>query len=182
MRSSCHRAAKVIRAASIPAIAFEIGVLNLIVLAWLFGAHPEHYWLAYVVEFPVILALVVHEWSKAGRCLYLCEFCWVINFFGWLYLLLEALPFYTAFESLLSPAARLGLARSFFSTANGPLALSVRHLCHAPLSHASSTLTHAECYPECTAVLLSHFPSPLLSRLSSLYCLVFRRLPLIFLS
>lgn len=141
-------AAKVIRAASIPAVAFEIGVLNLILMTWLFGAHPEHYWVAYVVEFPIIVSLVAALWSKAGRCLYFLEFCWVINLCGWLFLLAELLPFYfPSVQPLLPPAARLGIARAFFATANGPLALSVIALSNAVVFHD----------PERTGAIMIHF-------------------------
>lgn len=135
-RDPAAEAAKVIRAASIPATAFEVGVLNLVFLAWLVGSHPEWYHVAYVIEFPVILGLVTSQWIKSGRCLYFCEFCWVVNLLGWVYLLGEILPFASSsYTHLLSPAARLGLARSFFATANGPLALSVLALSNALVFH-----------------------------------------------
>ena len=90
---AADRAAHVIRANSLPASAFDAGVLNLILASWLFGAYPEHYWVLWLLEFPVLTFIVVLKFWKANRLLYFCEFCWVINAAGWLYLLLELLPF-----------------------------------------------------------------------------------------
>ena len=90
---AADRAAHVIRANSLPASAFDAGVLNLVLASWLFGAYPEHYWVLYLLEFPVLTFIVALKFRKAKRLLYLCEFCWVINAAGWLYLLLELLPF-----------------------------------------------------------------------------------------
>ena len=68
-------------------------MLNLVLASWLFGAYPEHYWVLYLLEFPVLTFIVALQFRKANRLLYFCEFCWVINAAGWLYLLLELLPF-----------------------------------------------------------------------------------------
>ena len=90
---AADRAAHVIRANSLPASAFDAGVLNLVLASWLFGAYPEHYWVLWLLEFPVLTFIVVLKFWKANRLLYFCEFCWVINAAGWLYLVLELLPF-----------------------------------------------------------------------------------------
>ena len=90
---AADRAAHVIRANALPASAFDAGVLNLVLASWLFGAYPEHYWVLWLLEFPVLTFIVVLKFWKANRLLYFCEFCWVINAVGWLYLLLELLPF-----------------------------------------------------------------------------------------
>lgn len=132
--SPAEEAAKVIRAEALPAVAFELGVANVIVLAWLFGAHPEHYWVAWFVEFPVIFGLVARVWYKAGRLLYFAEFCWVVTSLGWVYLAAELLSF-AGVAHPLAPAARLGLARTFFSVSNGPLALSVLALSNSLVFH-----------------------------------------------
>ena len=90
---AADRAAHVIRANALPASAFDAGVLNLVLASWLFGAYPEHYWVLYLLEFPVLTFIVALQFRKANRLLYFCEFCWVINAAGWLYLVLELLPF-----------------------------------------------------------------------------------------
>mmetsp|Transcript_12003 Transcript_12003/g.28017 ORF Transcript_12003/g.28017 Transcript_12003/m.28017 type:complete len:359 (-) Transcript_12003:148-1224(-) len=126
--------ANVIRANRLPRIAFELGVVNLVFSAWLFGAYPEHFFLVYLCEFPLLLLLIVVRWSAVKRLLYLAEFCWVTNVLGWLYLALELLPFVGGKHPL--PAAiRLGFARALFATANAPLALSVLALSNALVFH-----------------------------------------------
>ena len=133
---SAERVAHVIRANSLPALAFDAGVLHLIFASWLFGAYPEHYWVLYLLEFPVLTLAIALKWRESGRLLYLLEFCWVINVAGWLYLLHELLPFLGAGGAhVLSAPVRLGLARALFATANGPLALSVFALTNALVFH-----------------------------------------------
>ena len=90
---AADRAAHVIRANSLPASAFDAGVLNLVFASWLFGAYPEHYWVLYLLEFPVLTLTIALKWRESKRLLYMVEFCWVINAAGWLYLVLELLPF-----------------------------------------------------------------------------------------
>jgi len=131
-----ERAAHVIRANALPARAFDAGVLNLVLASWLFGAYPEHYWVLYLLEFPVLTFIVALQWWKSNRLLYFCEFCWVINATGWLYLVLELLPFLgSGGAHALSAPVRLGLAQALFATANGPLALSVLALSNALVFH-----------------------------------------------
>ena len=62
---AADRAAHVIRANSLPASAFDAGVLNLVLASWLFGAYPEHYWVLYLLEFPVLTFIVALKFRKA---------------------------------------------------------------------------------------------------------------------
>ena len=136
-KPAAERAAHVIRANSLPAVAFDAGVLNLVFASWLFGAYPEHYWVLYLLEFPVLTLTIALKWRESNRLLYMVEFCWVINAAGWLYLVLELLPFLGAGGGVHALAApvRLGLAHALFATANGPLALSVFALSNALVFH-----------------------------------------------
>jgi len=132
--TAAEHVARVIRSSSLPRIAFELGVANLVFSAWLFGAYPEHFFIVYLCEFPVLLSMIVVRWSILKRLLYLTEFCWVTNFLGWVYLALEMLPFVGGNHPL--PAAtRLGFARALFAIANAPLALSVLALSNALVFH-----------------------------------------------
>ena len=128
-------AAAVIGAQKLNVVAFEIGVANLVFLAYLFGAYPESFWVVYTLELPIMMFLLIVKWYELKRLLYLAEACWVFNFLGWIYLVAELLHSYDVISHPFSAAARLGLARTSFAVANGPLALSVLALSNAVVFH-----------------------------------------------
>jgi hypothetical protein len=62
---------------------FTVGVLNTLLIAWVFGAHPEHFWLLFLVESSVLLPLKIYQdYTARPMCqvFYYLDYCWVMNF------------------------------------------------------------------------------------------------------
>lgn len=79
------------RNAGLSEINFTSGVLNVLVITYVFGAYPQHFWILYIVEsfyfIPYKFALLWNQRPLRGVC-YLLDFCWVINIMGVLLLLM----------------------------------------------------------------------------------------------
>jgi hypothetical protein len=122
-------AIEVAHAQHLPVSAFLFGVCSTLIKVFLFGAYPRALAAYFFVEFPVLCVVVVRTLRQQRMLIYLAEFCWVANAFGWCALALElahasGAPFFPVHVHL-SGAARIGVARTFFAIANGPLSLSI---------------------------------------------------------
>lgn len=73
---------------------FTAGVMNVLLIAYVFGAYPQHFWILYVVEsfyfIPYKCVLLWHQKPLRGIC-YLLDFCWVMNILGVILLLIFCL-------------------------------------------------------------------------------------------
>lgn len=64
---------------------FSIGVLNCFFIVYMFGAHPEHLWLIYVIEGMYMIPkrlLIACKARPLNQALYYLDFCWMMNFVG----------------------------------------------------------------------------------------------------
>ena len=64
-------------------INFTLGVLNCILLSYIFGNHPEHFWWIYLGEaFLLIPQKIYHDFQAKplNQVLYYLDYCWVMNF------------------------------------------------------------------------------------------------------
>jgi hypothetical protein len=97
---------------------FTAGVMNCFLVAYLFGAHPEHFWMIYLVESLYFIPLKYRNMIRAkplNQALYYFDFCWMMNFNAIFSLLLLVAPL------PLSASARRFLYRGGFGIACGPL-------------------------------------------------------------
>jgi hypothetical protein len=69
-----------------------MGVMQVVLKSWIFGAYPEYFWLYCLVQWPVCLAFRATKGWKTRTHLYLLEYCWIVNFMGYIWLFFE---FYT---------------------------------------------------------------------------------------
>lgn len=64
-------------------INFSCGVLNSMLVAYIFGNFPEHFWLLWVVEaIALIPRKIWHDWNAVPlrQILYYADYCWVMTF------------------------------------------------------------------------------------------------------
>ena len=59
---------------------FFLGVFNVILLAYCFGAHRAQFWIIYLVESVVIYPIKYAKLAQNNRTAYFLDFCWVANF------------------------------------------------------------------------------------------------------
>eukprot|EP00970_Alexandrium_tamarense_P013717 scaffold3640_cov201-Alexandrium_tamarense.AAC.2 len=62
---------------------FSIGVLNCFFIVFMFGAHPEHLWLVYLMEGMFMIPKKFFNMWRArplNQALYYLDFCWAMNF------------------------------------------------------------------------------------------------------
>lgn len=72
-------------------INFTCGVLNTILVTYVFGVYPQHFWILYLVEGLVLIPAQAYLFATSqplNNILYLLDFCWVMNVVGVLALLL----------------------------------------------------------------------------------------------
>jgi hypothetical protein len=124
---------------------FCFGVTNSLLVAWIFGALPEHFWIVYILEIMVLFPLKFHITWKAKQHFYWLDFCWVANILMFLGLLL--LAFDTCFpEIVIGELGRKALFCMAFGIACGPLVLAAGVLGNALIFHdienTSAVLIH----------------------------------------
>ena len=64
---------------------FSIGVLNTLLITYVFGSHPEHFWLLFLIKASLLVPLNVwHDYKAKPLCrvLYYLDFCWITNVVG----------------------------------------------------------------------------------------------------
>lgn len=62
---------------------FSVGVINCFFIIYMFGAHPEHMWLVYLVEGLYMIPRKFYNMWHAkplNQALYYLDFCWAMNF------------------------------------------------------------------------------------------------------
>lgn len=94
---------------------FSVGVLNCFFICYMFGAHPEHIWLVYLVQgLYMIPRKFLNMWRARplNQALYYLDFCWFLNFTALLFIVGLLL---SGGEHAISTAAR----ETFFNAALG---------------------------------------------------------------
>ncbi len=109
-------------------VSFALGVLNLILITFTFGAFPEHFWVLFVCEGCVLFPLRLYKMEQARpkQTPSWLEFCWVMNFSGFVYLFLLALDKHGMHDAniigdFLSKSTREEIFVVTWAVATGPL-------------------------------------------------------------
>jgi hypothetical protein len=79
---------------------FTAGVLNCMLVAYVFGAFPQHFWLLYIVEALILIPMKLYlNWNAKplNEILYHLDYCWVMNIVGTFTLI--ALSFWESLQS-----------------------------------------------------------------------------------
>jgi Protein of unknown function (DUF2838) len=61
---------------------FTFGLMNCLLVGYIFGAHPEHFWIVYALETVVWMSFKFVRMMRAkplSEVLYYLDFCWVMN-------------------------------------------------------------------------------------------------------
>ncbi|KAL3907049.1 MAG: hypothetical protein SGILL_009030 [Bacillariaceae sp.] len=108
---------------------FTFGLLNCLLIAYVFGAHPEHFWILYIVETLTWVSWKFRKSLQADPCeiLYYLDYCWVMNFSGVLLLLTFIVlgnERVDAHATILPTEIRKQLFLSAFGTFCGPVFLA----------------------------------------------------------
>jgi hypothetical protein len=113
---------------------FTFGLMNCLLIAYTFGAHPEHFWIFYLVETIFWVSWKFHRmWNAKPLCevLYYLDFCWVMNFSGVLLLLsfvILANERVDAHATLIPTSLRKQLFLAAFGIFAGPVSLAAMAL------------------------------------------------------
>lgn len=98
---------------------FTLGVMNSLLVTFVFAAFPEYLWLLYLFEamiiFPLIIRFMVQS-SPGRKIAYLLDYCWVMNIAGVL-----SLFFLFARRASVSNEFRFQIFLVAYGTACGPL-------------------------------------------------------------
>lgn len=132
---------------------FVLGVSNTLLVAWSFGAIPQHFWIIYLLEVCFLFPL---RWVRMTRAepkqhLYWLDFCWVSNM-GAVFILL-----FLVIHHDVNIETRKRLFSLSWGLGNGPLLLATGLLGNALVFHDVDTTA---------SVLIHLFPSLVLFVLS----------------
>ena len=64
---------------------FMLGVLNCLLLTFVFAKYPQHFWLFYLIELSFLIPLKMYNsfiTKPLNEVLYYLDYCWVMNIFG----------------------------------------------------------------------------------------------------
>lgn len=105
---------------------FSIGVLNCFFIVYMFGAHPEHLWLIYVVQGMYMIPkrlLIACNARPLNQALYYLDFCWMMNFAGSFLILLLVIVGLLGLggSGALSDVAREACFNALLGVSTGPL-------------------------------------------------------------
>lgn len=101
----------------------DTGVLNYLMLAFVFGKYPQHFWLLFVVEISILIPMKIAEDYNAkplSQVLYYLDYCWVMNFFGVAVVLCLFLDVLTD-QTLISIEWHQALYATIYGISCGPL-------------------------------------------------------------
>mmetsp|Transcript_14516 Transcript_14516/g.27309 ORF Transcript_14516/g.27309 Transcript_14516/m.27309 type:complete len:400 (-) Transcript_14516:149-1348(-) len=98
---------------------FTLGVMNSLLVTYVFSAFPQHLWLLYLFEAAIIFPLIIKflmQSTPERKIAYLLDFCWVMNIAGVL-----SLFFLFAGRANVSNELRYQVFLAAYGTACGPL-------------------------------------------------------------
>lgn len=90
----------------------------------MFGVHPEHIWLIYIVQsFFFLPCKFISNWKARplNQALYYLDFCWMMNFSGVFFILLLLLEGFFPETGLVSAMAREAIFNAFMGVCCGTL-------------------------------------------------------------
>ena len=64
---------------------FAFGLINCLLVSYMFGSHPEHFWILYAIETSFWMSYKFRGMCRAkplSQALYYLDFCWVMNVSG----------------------------------------------------------------------------------------------------
>ena len=101
---------------------FTLGVLNSVLIVYIFGAFPQHFWLLYIIEAFVLIPVKYNEMRNQkplSGALFVLDFCWCMNFIGVFALILFSLT--APLGSSIPEQFHKNLFLASFGVACGPL-------------------------------------------------------------
>jgi hypothetical protein len=141
---------------------FACGVLNSLLVTYVFAAYPQHFWLLYMIEGLYLLPRNLIERIRAkplNRVFSYLDYCWMMNTVALLSLI--CLVFHTVIHLPISDAARKELFVFTLGTACGPLMGAAIVLPFvALLFHSIDTMTglFIHIFPPMVAFTLRWYP------------------------
>lgn len=127
---------------------FFFGVSNTILLAWVFGAAPAHFWVVYLIETGILFSIRWVQLTNAkplSEVFYWLDYCWVCNIISNITLGLLILDTYcgtAALDFIDSNEVRQLMFCVAFGFATGPLLCAVGALGNALVFHdATNTVS-----------------------------------------
>lgn len=129
---------------------FTVGVLNCLLISYVFGVYPESFWLLYLVEMLYLIPCNQYHRYKAkplNKSLYFLDYCWQMNLVAVLSLMAIVvhsfvIRFISEDFTLLSDSIRKHLFMAVLGTSCGPLLAATAALPYiALLFHDIDTMT-----------------------------------------
>uniref|UniRef100_A0A7S4JRP2 Glycerophosphocholine acyltransferase 1 n=1 Tax=Odontella aurita TaxID=265563 RepID=A0A7S4JRP2_9STRA len=126
---------------------FAYGVLNCLLITFVFGVYPQHFWLLYLIEMSYLIPRNQLERIRArplNKAFYYVDYCWMMNFVA--LLALVALVSHSLLKMaglcFMPEALRKHIFLAVLGTAGGPLLFATALLPHiALLFHDIDTMT-----------------------------------------
>jgi hypothetical protein len=103
---------------------FTLGLVNCLLVAYAFGAAPQHFWIIYIAECVYFIPCKFRNmWRAKPLCeaLYYLDFCWTMNFLGVISVILVLVASMVDGGFDLTQAFRKNLYMATFGIACGPL-------------------------------------------------------------
>ncbi|GMH64427.1 hypothetical protein TrRE_jg6950 [Triparma retinervis] len=119
------KAFEVLNERQLPGPVFTMGLLSLMLKAYLLGWFPPLVCVYSSCQWPILFYIVFKGFKERKSLFYFFELCWVINFVGWSCMFIELLTVTGFVPPFLSNSTRNRLGYGFFVVTNGPLAASI---------------------------------------------------------
>jgi len=103
---------------------FTFGFLNCLLIFYIFGAHPGHFWIIYGLESSYWLSYKLYQMIVAKpmcEIFYYLDFCWVMNFLILAFFVINILTTTTTGETMFSSTVRRELFLCAYGIAVGPV-------------------------------------------------------------
>jgi len=135
-------------------VTFAAGVLNTILVAYTFGAHPENFWLLSAIEMLVLFSIRGYNQCRAkplNQTLYWLDFCWVSSFLGCFLMIGLFIDAHTAGTmNVITHEQRRFVFLAYWAIGNGPLIFAVGALGNSLIFHDGNNLA---------SLFIHYFPS-----------------------
>jgi len=103
---------------------FTVGVFNCFFIAYMFGRHPEHLWLIYLIQGMYLIPRKFVTMCRAqplNQALYYLDFCWCMNFSGFAVIGLLVINGLIGADDVVSSVAREAFFKAFLGVTCGAL-------------------------------------------------------------
>jgi hypothetical protein len=101
---------------------FTFGLMNCLLIAYIFGAHPQHFWILYLVETTFWMSLKFIKMVQARplcEVFYYLDFCWIMNLLG-----VIVLPTFCFLQDSMSVEIRKEIYMAAYGIYCGPVFLA----------------------------------------------------------